>query len=119
MIQTADVKVVWKKGAYDKITKEIPDNIMYGIARETLDLTEPTIPTRTGKMKQTSLAKGVQGGNGNYRIGSYTDYAAYVYVMPQSTSWTTPGTNAQWFNKVWQTSGKSIVDTVVERNKLK
>ncbi len=119
MIETANIKVIWNKGAYDKITKEVPDHIVYEVARETLDLVMPTIPERTGKMKQTTLARGVQGGNKNYRIGSYTDYAKYVYVMPDKTHWTTPGTNAHWFSEYWQKHGKSIVDSVVERNKLK
>ena len=92
---------------------------MYDISRETLYLVYPTIPERTGKMKQSSLARGVQGGNKNYKIGSYTDYASYVYVMPEKTHWTTPGTNARWFSEYWQNHGKSIANSVIERNKLK
>jgi hypothetical protein len=119
MIEEVNVQVIWKKGAYDKITKEVPDRIVYEVARETLDLVMPTIPENTGKMKRTTLARGVQGSNKNYKIGSYTDYAAYVYVMPEKTQWTTPGTNAYWFNQMWQKNGKSIMNSVVERNKLK
>lgn len=119
MIENVDVQVIWEKGAYEKLTKEVPDKIVFDIARETLDLTMPTIPERTGKMKGTTLSRGVQGGNKNYKIGSYTDYAAYVYVMPEKTQWTTPGTNAYWFNQMWQKNGKSIMNSVVERNKLK
>lgn len=115
----ANVRVIWEKGAYDKIVKEVPDKIMYDIAAQTLSMTYPTIPEKTGKMRQSSLARGVQGSNKVYRIGSYTDYATYVYNMPDKTHWTTPGTNAEWFNRIWQKSGKSIVSNVVERNKLR
>lgn len=118
MIQSVNVQVIWEKGAYNKITKEVPDDIVYEVARETLDMTMPTMPERTGKMRQTSLARGVQGGNKEYKIGSYTDYAAYVYDMPQSTNWTTPGTNAQWFMECWQKNSQAILSSVVERNKL-
>lgn len=119
MIDSVNVQVIWEKGAYDKITKEIPDKIVHDIARITLDMTTPTIPERTGKMKRSTLARGVQGGNSNYKIGSYTDYAAYVYVMPEKTHWTTPGTNAYWFREVVQKNIHNIMEQAVERNKLK
>jgi hypothetical protein len=119
MIEVADVKVVWDKEGYNKLINEVPDRIVYEVARETLDLVMPTIPERTGKMKQTTLARGVQGGNKEYKIGSYTNYASYVYVMPEKTHWTTPGTNAYWFSEYWQKHGQSIMNSVVERNKLK
>lgn len=115
MIEEVTFNVKWLPGMEDKILKEIPDKIIYDIARTTLDLTIPIIPERTGKMKGTSLAKGVQGGNGVYRIGSYTDYASYVYEMPESTNWTTPGTKAHWFSETWQRFGKSILDEAIER----
>ena len=119
MIESVNVQVLWEKGAYNKITQEVPDKIVYETARETLDLVYPTIPENTGKMKRSSLARGVQGSNKNYRIGSYTDYASYVYVMPPKTHWTTPGTNAYWFSDYWKKHGKTIFNSVVERNKLK
>ena len=116
---TTNVQVKWLKGAYDKIVDEVPDKIVYDVAAKTLSMTYPTIPERTGDMKRSSLARGVQGSNKHYKIGSYTDYAAYVYVMPDKTHWTTPGTNAEWFNRMWIKNGKSIVANAIERNKLK
>lgn len=114
------VEVKWNNGAYETITEEVPDRIMYETARETLDLVFPTIPELTGKMKQTSLAKGVQGSDCEYKIGSYTDYAMYVYVKNNdTTNWTTPGTNSRWFHEYWEKHGKSIISSVVERNMLK
>lgn len=119
MIKSGSIKVNWGKGVQEEITHNTPKDIMHDIAERTLMMTFPTIPELTGKMKQTSLAHGVQGSNMNYTIGSYTNYASYVYVMPKKTNWTTPGTNAYWFNEVWVKHGKSIVREAVERNKLK
>lgn len=113
------VVVKWNKGAKEQLADVVPDKIIYEVARQTLDLTYPTIPEKTGKMKRTSISQGVQGGDGTYHIGSYTNYASYVYVMSDKTHWTTPGTNAHWFKRCWQKSGKSITNTVVGRNKLK
>ena len=119
MIKSESIKVNWIKGVQEEITHNTPDKIMYDIAENTLAITYPTIPELTGKMKQTSLAHGVKGSNLNYTIGSYTNYASYVYVMSKKTNWTTPGTNAYWFNEVWVKHSKSIVSEAVERNKLK
>lgn len=115
-----EVIIKWEPGALEKLTKTTPDKIMYQIARTTLDLVMPTIPERTGKMKKTSLSRGVTGSNGHYRIGSYTKYAKYVYVMDNKrTNWTTPGTNSYWFREYWLKHGKGIAAMVVEENKLK
>lgn len=115
MIEGITLDVKWLPGMEDKILHEIPDRIVYDFARTTLDMTFPIMPERTGKMKGTSLAHGVQGGNGEYRIGSYTDYASYVYDMPESTNWTTPGTKAHWFEETLQRFGNSILSEAVER----
>ena len=109
----------WAHGAKDKLNKEIPDKIIYEVARATLDGVQPTIPERTGNMKRTTLAGGVKGSNGDYYIGSYTDYAKYVYERDNNkTNWTTPGTNSYWFKEYWLKNGKSILSTVLEENKL-
>ena len=111
----ANIRVTWEKGAYDKIVKEVPDKIVYDIAAQTLSITYPTIPERTGKMRQSSLARGVQGSNKVYRIGSYTDYATYVYNMPEKTHWTTPGTHSQWFARTLRRNGATIIDNAVNQ----
>ncbi len=115
MIEQVSFNVKWLPGTENKILKEIPDRIIYDTARTTLDLSFPIMPERTGKMRGTSLAHGVQGGNGVYRIGSYTDYASIVYTMPESTNWTTPGTQAYWFKETWQKFGQSILQEAIER----
>lgn len=63
---------------------------------------------------------GVQKESTGYSIGSETNYAKYVYTMNDSaTHWSTPNTGSQWYKKVWQKQGKSIISQAVERNKLK
>ena len=116
MISDFSYKVSWLPGMEEKILHEIPDRIIYSSARQTLDITYPTIPELTGKLKQSSLARGVQGGDGVYKIGSYTDYASFVYIKNNdTTNWTTPGTNSHWFTETWQKRGKSIVQEAIRK----
>ena len=119
MIDKVNIELIWEKGAKENLTHDTPDKIMRDVARISLDMTYPEIPELTGRMKKSSLARGVQGGNMNYKIGSYTDYAAYVYVMPRKTRWTTPGTQSYWFRNVIQKNINNIMQQAVERNKLK
>lgn len=119
MIEIEKVYVKFENGVENKLTNTIPDKIIYDIATITLNATFPTIPERTGRMRQSTLARGVQGGNCHYKIGSYTNYAAYVYNMPDKTNWTTAGTNGEWFIRTWKQKGKSITSQAVGRNKLK
>lgn len=115
-----EVEIKWQPGAIDKITKIYPDEVLFGVARNTLDLTIPTVPEKTGKMKRSTMAGGVRGGNGEYYIGSYTNYAKYPYTMDNAkTHWTTPGTNSYWFREIFQKHGKAILSMVIEENKLK
>jgi hypothetical protein len=39
--------------------------------------------------------------------------------MPESTNWTTPGTDSQWYKKYWEKHKTMIVKNALERNKLK
>jgi hypothetical protein len=119
-----DIVVKWSPGAQNKLLNVYPDTIVYQVARMTLDMSYTTIPLsnrkNAGQLRRTSMAAGVRGSNENYYIGSYTDYAKYVWKMPnESTNWSTPGTNSQWYLRYWNKSGKSVINTVLERNKLK
>jgi len=119
-----DIVVKWSPGAQNKLLNVYPDTIVYQVARMTLDMSYTTIPLsnrkNAGQLRRTSMAAGVRGSNKNYYIGSYTDYAKYVWKMPnESTNWSTPGTNSQWYLRYWNKSGKSVINTVLERNKLK
>ena len=108
----------WTPGAQKKILNA-GNVITYAIARQTLDITFPHIPKLTGKMRKTSMAAGVRGQNGDYYIGSYTDYAKYVWIKPKSTNWSEPNTFGKWYEEIWKKQGKSIVDSCVGRYSLK
>lgn len=115
-------KIEWEPGAQEKI-KNMPDNVVYTIARITLDTTYQHIPLsnnkNAGKLRQTSMDAGVRGSNGDYYIGSYTDYAKYVWNMGDGTKWSTPGTFGKWYEEVFKQNYSKIVNTALERNKLK
>ena len=119
MISIEKSQVKWKPKAQDIITKDTPDKIVYAIARTTLDMSFATIPKDRGQLRASSKAYGVQGSNGDYSIGSKTDYAKYVYNMPDKTNWTTTGTHGQWYPRYWKQYGNVIFKQAVERNKLK
>ena len=117
MIETS-VEVKWIPSAKKKVL-EAPDKMLYGIAYETLHRTMPNIPKDTGYMRKTSLNGGVKGSSGDYYIGSYTNYAKYVWAKPKSTNWSEPNTFGKWYEEIWKKQGKSIVDSCVGRYSLK
>lgn len=92
----------------------IGDRGMYMIARETLDRSETKIPKDTGTMRTSSMSGGVRGSNGNYYIGSYTDYASSVWKMVD-VQWSESGTTNQWFIRTLNESGASIVDNALSK----
>ena len=107
----------WTPGAQKKILNA-GNVITYAVARQTLDRTFPHIPKLTGKMRKTSMAAGVRGQNGNYYIGSYTNYAKYVWKMGANTKWSTPNTFGKWYDEVYRKQYNNINKQAVERNKL-
>lgn len=94
------------------------DRITYAVAKETLSESTTTIPLRTGAMRRSSITAGVKGSNLDYYIGSYTSYAWRVWNFPDSTNWTTPGTNNKWYERTWRDKRALITKNAVERNKL-
>nr|DAF46624.1 MAG TPA: putative tail-component [Siphoviridae sp. ctqwY3] len=114
--------VKWYPGKKQQI-EQVSNKIMYEVARETLDVSFTHIPLSTnknaGKLRQSSTSGGVKGGDGNYYIGSYTDYAKFVWAMGSGTNWSTSGTFGKWYEEVWKKQGKSILSSAIERNKLK
>ena len=106
---------------WNPITKKglerIPDDILYSIAVQTLDLSYPMIPKDSKKMAISSKAGGVKGGNGDFYIGSYTNYAKYVWKMPQGkTNWTTPGTSNKWFARGLKKYGSTIINNAINQS---
>ena len=98
--------------------KRIPDDILYTIAKETLDMTRSNeaFPRNTKKLQMTSVAGGVRGSNGDYYIGSYTNYAKYVWKMPQSTNWTNKRTKSKWYSYTLKTYGRTITDIAINKS---
>ena len=108
---------------YKNINKFI-DGVIYSVARETLDGSYKTIPlsnrVNSGRLRSSSLAYGVQGSNAEYKIGSTTSYAVYVWNMNNNTTnWTTPGTGSEWYTRFFRIYGMGIVSQAIEENKLK
>lgn len=98
----------------------IPDDILYTIARQTLDMSYPLIPmsnivNHSGHLRRASIYGGVRGGNGDYIIGSYTEYASRVWKM-ENVHWTTPGTNNKWFARTLNKYGKTIIDNSINKS---
>ena len=97
--------------------QKFPGEFLYTVARQTLDISYPTIPKDTGRMRTTSMAHGVRSSAENeYYIGSYTDYASSVWKMPSSTKWTTLGTNNKWYARTLKKHGKSIIETAINQS---
>ena len=97
----------------------LPDKVVYKIARKTLDYTSSIIPMSRGKatsgqLRRDTMAYGVRGSDGNYHIGSPTEYANYVWHLNDSTTnWTTPQTHSKWFNVALKRYKQSIVDNSI------
>lgn len=114
------VTIKYNRATMNKL-KTVPDKIVYGIARQTLDRVGSIkiTPYRTGRMERTMFQKGVVKDSSNiYTIGNYTDYAQKVYAKPQSTNWTNPRSKAQWFDWFWRTNGKAVFESTVARYKI-
>ena len=115
-------KIEYNNKVKEGILNTMPERVLYLIARETLDFADsglipmspPGSKTR-GNLKRSSVAAGVRGSKGNYYIGSYTDYASYVWDMPDSTNWSEPGTNNQWYLRALKEHGTTIVNVAVSQ----
>lgn len=96
---------------------EIPNDILYMIAKQTLAFSVATIPKDTNKLRATSVAGGVRSCPGGFYIGSFTDYASSVWKMNDSTTnWTTPGTHSQWYARTLKEKGKVITDNAINQS---
>lgn len=112
--------VKWYPGVKEKLLNTYPDKIIYEVASMTLDMAYTTIPLgKTSNLRKTSKSEGVRGQKKDYYIGSYTNYAKYVWDLPDNTKWTTPGTTNKWYEKYYKENGKVILESAIERNKLK
>ena len=85
--------------------KRIPNDVLFICAKETLDMSIPHIPMSKDKDHAGTLRRssgrgeqGVHELDNGYYIGSFTEYASYVWNMDDvSTHWTTSDTHSQWY----------------------
>lgn len=112
-----DISVEFKWNPRTKRGLErIPGSILYTIARQTLDISYPTIPRDTGRMRTTSMAGGVRSsGLNEYYIGSFTKYAVYPWNMT-NVNWTTPGTNNKWYARTLKKNGQTIINNAINQS---
>lgn len=99
----------------------LPDEVMYKVARMTLDMSIKRVPMSRGKvtsgqLRRSTLVYGVRGNDGDYSIGSQTSYAKYVYKMPEGTHWTTPGTHGKWFHRTFKEHGATIIKKALDQS---
>ena len=112
------VELKFNKNTLNKIDN-LPDKVVYKIARKTLDYSNSVIPmsrglSTSGQLRRDTMAYGVHGSDGNYYIGSPTSYANRVWHYNDSTTnWTTPNTHSKWFNVALKRHQKSIVENSI------
>lgn len=102
--------------------EQAPDKIMYAIARMALDMSFTKIPKLTGATRQTSTSAGVRKRGNSYVIGSYTDYASYIWDMESRISnvnWSEPGTMSFWYEDTWKKKGQKIKTEAINKYGVK
>ena len=101
----------------NKALKEMPDTVLFNVAKITLDNTYTIIPKNTKRMALETFSNGVRGGNGDFYLESSPGYASHVWNMnDDTTNWTTPGTHSQWFARTLAEHGKIIIDMAVNQS---
>lgn len=116
-------------GVEFKVIKPLPvkeinnymDQIVFGIARATLDFTNTGrhFPYLTGELNRSAMAEGVvKEADNTYHLGARgVDYAPKVWNYPQSTNWTNPSTYAQWYMTEYQRDENVIVSSAIKQVK--
>ena len=113
------VELRWSPKAKSGL-KNIPNDILYTIAKQTLDMSVPMIPMskikgHAGTLRRSSISGGVRGGKGDYYIGSYTKYAKRVWNM-ENVNWTTPGTNNKWYARTLKKHSSTIINNSINQS---
>lgn len=104
-----------------KEIKNLPDKVIYKIARKTLDMTQihipkSAIPNHAGTLRKTTMANGVRGHSGDWYLSSTTNYASRVWNLPdKGTNWTTDGTHSKWFEWALKEYKTQIVNSSIEQ----
>lgn len=93
--------------------------VIYGIARNTLDYTlaNNRFPYLSGELQRSAVAEGVrQESKYTFYLGAEgTDYAEYVWQMPQeTTNWTNPDTYSQWYIRTFKDKKEIITRNAID-----
>ena len=102
--------------------QQSPDKIMYAVARIVLDSSFHKIPKLTGATRQTSTSAGVRKRDNSYVIGSYTNYASYIWDMSSripNVNWSEPGTISYWYEDTWKKKRNKIITEAVNQYGVK
>lgn len=108
--------IEWIKDIPRKELNGFEDEVVYRVARMTLDFTIPHIPYLTGKLQKASLKFGVQGSDKVYSLGATDDvpYARTVYNYSQTgTNWTNPRSYSQWFYTEYYNQKETILGNAI------
>ena len=116
-------KVVWDNKTKNGLNK-IPNEILFAIAKQTLDYSIPIIPmsnlvNHKGTLRRSSGRgeSGVHKCSGGVYIGSFTNYASSVWRMnDKTTKWTTDGTHSQWFARTIKEKGTVITNNAINQS---
>lgn len=100
--------------------KNISDDILFAIASQTLDISisKEIIPIgKTHHLLESSKEFGVHRNHNDMTIGSSTDYATYVWNLPQkTTNWTNEGkAHSQWYAYTLKAYGQVIINNAIEQ----
>lgn len=101
------------------IQRNISD-ILYSVARQCLDVSYSITPRNTGRMANSSMAKGViDVAYDHKQIGNFTNYAYNVWNKDaQKTNWTTPGTTSHWFEETMKTKKDVFMANALNTERL-
>lgn len=114
--------LTWNIGARDKIL-QAPNKIIKATAYQMMIRTQEITPKRTGDLRKSALNYGVKETGNSYIIANTMSYSASTYRGYYNghliRNWTTPGTGAYWYNKMWRQQGIRIVKYAVAQNILK
>jgi hypothetical protein len=108
--------ITWLKELPRKELNGFEDEVVYRVARMTLDFTIPHIPYLTGRLQKASLSFGVQGNDKVYSLGATADapYARAVYNYSQTdTNWTNPRSYSKWFETEYYNQREVILGNSV------
>ena len=117
MNNSMSVNVSWIKELPIKEIEGFENDVVYRTARMTLDFTIPHIPYLTGRLRNSSLAFGVQGQDKVYSLGAEVDYAKYVWNYDQeTTNWTNPRSYSKWFYTEFKNQKETILSNAVSNS---